>query len=97
VAYIPAEVSANIQLAAPIMRSFVIVPQTALIHYEDVNENDIRVFTYDGAAKVMVPVVTDLDGNPIDTSKGELTIAYVGADTTNGGYISHEAPANVGA
>lgn len=81
-------------IAEPIVRSFVVVPQTASVDFEP-NENidNVRKITYTGYPVEMPVVVKHLDENPVN---GTLTVRYTGVDTLGEAYDSTDAPTNVG-
>ena len=87
VAYIPTEVNSQITIAAPIMRNFIVVPQTA-----DIEITNTKV-TY-GDKYQMPIIVKDMNGNVIEGAKlGNLTVTYINLGT---GYYSTVAPTEVG-
>lgn len=101
-AYVKAgDISASMTIAAPIVRSLVIAPQTVTVEFIDetgVVNND-RQFTYDGTAKEMDVRVTQIDGTVVSEERlaDNLTVRYVGADSLAGAYDSTTPPTNVGA
>lgn len=87
VAYIPTEVNSQITIAAPIMRNFIVVPQTA-----DIEITNTKV-TY-GDKYQMPIIVKDMNGNVIEGARlGNLTVTYINLGT---GYYSTVAPTEVG-
>lgn len=91
VAYIVDEISADMYVAKPIIRSFILVEQTV-----DVEVTDKKV-TYDGNAHAVDIKVTDLAGNEITGDRlNNLTVTYTGVNLTDGLYRSSEAPVNAG-
>lgn len=97
VAYYINQPVTSMTVAAPIMRTLVVVPNAVNIAFKDANNNNAFVFTYDGQPKALETIVTDLNGNAYDTSKGQLTVTYIGADTEAGYYNSTNAPSAIGA
>ena len=84
-------------VAMPIMRSYVIVPATYTVKFVDEtgNENNERLFEYDGTAKSMSAVAYDMAGNVL--SGGEMAYTYIGMEGDFEIYRSTEAPVNAGA
>lgn len=84
IAYIPAGISADITLVAPIARAFVVVPNTA-----DVDVTDVDVI-YDGNPHAAVVTV---DGQAVTE---HLTVRYTGIMSDGQVYNSTAAPTQVG-
>jgi hypothetical protein len=83
--------------ADPISRSFLVVPGTVNVDLVDEqgNSNNDRLFTYDGKAHGMDAVVTE-NGTPVDTTKGKLTIMYMGVQNNGTTYASTNRPVHGG-
>lgn len=98
-AFIYDEISASLVIAEPIERQFIVVPQTVTVDFVDLNENDMRLFTYDGTPKAMDVMVKDMAGNVISQELLDryLTVTYIGADVQNGAYKSTTPPTEIGA
>ncbi len=91
VAYIIDEISADMYVAKPIIRSFILVEQTVDVEVTD------KTVTYDGNAHAVDIKVTDLAGNEITGERlNNLTVTYTGVNLTDGLYRSSEAPVNAG-
>ena len=91
------DIGAVTYIAMPIMRSYVIVPEAYTVKFvdENGNENDERIFEYDGTAKSMSAVAYDMDGNAL--TDGEMSYTYIGMEGDYELYRSSEAPVNAGA
>ncbi len=87
VAYVPLELNSQITVAAPIMRSFVVVPQTANVEMTNIK----AVY---GEDYQMPVTVTDMDNNPITGERlNNVTFTYINLAT---GYYSTVKPTDVG-
>lgn len=95
------QVDANpLYYAEPISRVFVVVPNAITVEFHDETgvKNHDRKFTYDNTAhSIGEVVVTDTQGNAVDTTKGELKIVYIGTSTGVEPYFSESAPTHAGA
>ncbi len=91
IAYIVDEISADMYVAEPIIRSFILVEQTVDVEVTD------KTVTYDGNAHEVDIKVTDLAGNEITGDRlDNLTVTYTGVNLVDGLYRSSEAPVNAG-
>lgn len=91
IAYIREKVGASITLVAPIIRTFVISPQNV-----DVNVTNVEV-PYDGGQHEAVVSVTDAYGEEITGDRlSNLTVTYVGANSSEGLHYSNTAPTDAG-
>lgn len=83
--------------AVPIVRSYVVVADTAIVKFIDEtgNENNDRIFTYDGTQHAMTAVATDRAGNELPSEN--ISYKYIGIEGDCEGYNSSEAPTNAGA
>ena len=91
------DINAVTYIAMPIIRSYVIVPETYTVKFvdENGNENNERLFEYDGTAKSMSAVAYDMAGNAL--AGGEMAYTYIGIEGDFELYRSSEAPVNAGA
>ena len=90
-AYITEEVSADMTVVKPIVRTFTIVNQTVEVNAP------VKSVVYTGQQPEYTVTVKDAAGNEITGDRLEnLTVRYVGVDTVNGVYDSTEVPTNVG-
>ena len=87
VAYIPTEIGAEMTVAAPIMRSFVVVPQTVTVEVTDTET------TFGEAYEVPVTVMKQ-DGSVVNPEN--LTLTYVGVNASAGLYHSTVKPTSTG-
>ena len=101
IAYIPGayQADANFIAAAPIMRTFILAPQTAVIEFIDENGdvNHDRLFVYDENPHGMdVKVYDQNKTNELDTTNGTLTVTYIGIEGDAEGYKSTTPPTEAG-
>ena len=91
VAYIPVEIGAQMTVAAPIIRSFVVVPQTVTVEVTDM------AATYGETYEVPVEVI-DMNNNAItgDRLTKNLKLTYIGVNASTGLYNSTVKPTNSG-
>lgn len=82
--------------AEPIVRSYVVVADTAIVEFidENGNVNDERVFTFDGTPKSMTARATDRNGNPLPSEN--ISYKYIGIEGDAEGYYGSEAPTEAG-
>lgn len=83
--------------AVPIIRSYVVVADTAIVKFidENNNENNDRIFTYDGNQHGMTAIATDRAGNLLPSEN--ISYKYIGIEGDGEGYNSSEAPVSAGA
>ena len=93
VAYIN-DIDAEIYIAMPLIRSYIIVAEAYDVDLVDSNKNNIFYREYDGTPKAVEAIAYDMNGNV--HSSGKMTITYVGVDGEREFYNSTEAPVNVG-
>ena len=99
VSYIPFEVAGEMVFSDLIARPVILVPDAVKVAFVDGNdqENYLRSFTYGDANIGMGEIsVTEWNGEPVDVSKGELKIRYIGVEGDASGYNSTAVPANAG-
>ncbi len=97
-AFLNEKLDSQFYYAVPISRPVIVVPNAYQVDFYDGNKiNNDRLYMFDNTGKDMGGVVIhDMDGNPIVVDPANLTITYVGADTTPGLYNSSEKPVHVG-
>lgn len=83
--------------AVPIVRAFAVIPEGAGLKFE--NDDDKRLFTYDGQSHEMKAIAYDVNGNMLDADEqAKIQYRYVGYDANDMEiYNSKNAPVNAGA
>ena len=89
-AYIEFELDGVIYISDLIARPVVIAPSNCKVEVEELHTE------FDNTGKVPNVTITDLDGNVIDMTKGELTFVYAGLQTNGQAYLSDKAPVHAG-
>lgn len=98
IAYILDDQGTAIDVAKPIVRAFVITPETVTVNLldQDGNVSNDQTYTYDGTEKAVGVSVTGKDGAAIDTDAGTLCVSYTGVDSLGRFYSSTTAPTQTG-
>ena len=99
IAYVVSEIGVEIFVVEPIVRSFVVTPQTVDVTFvdENGNENNDRIFVYNGQPQGMDVVVKEMNGSVITGERLEnLSVVYTGITTSGEKYNSTTRPTDAG-
>ncbi len=91
-----AEFGNEFYYAVPIARPFIVTPNLVDVKFEDQNDNNAFLFTYDGDPKP-VSVIVKVDNETIEPAEGELTVTYYGVSTNGETLNGTAAPVHTGA
>ena len=81
--------------AEPIVRAFVLAPETATVNFVDENNNNGFMFTYDGTEKSVEAEAVSMAGEAFPSDN--ISIYYYGVMNDGTTYNSKEAPVHAGA
>ncbi len=82
--------------AVPIVRPVIITPNLVEVKFDDANDNNAFLFTFDGEPQEVTASVY-VGGEKINFNEEDLTITYYGVRTTGETYNSATAPIHAGA
>lgn len=81
--------------AEPIVRAYILAPETATVNFVDENNNNGFMFTYDGTAKSVEAEAVSMAGEALPSDN--ISIYYYGIMNDGTTYNSKEAPVHAGA
>ena len=89
-AYIAFELDGQMYISDMIARPVVIAPSSCKVEVDELHTE------FDNTNKDVTVTITDLEGNVIDITKGELTFVYAGLQANGQPYLSATAPKHAG-
>ncbi len=89
-AYIEFELDGKIYISDMIARPVVILPSNCKVEVEEL------ITEFDNTEKVPNITIKDINGNVIDSTKGQFTFIYAGLQTNGQAYLSDKAPVHAG-